>query len=502
MGNSSSSSDEPSYYSQAKQGYQQLVNSIIRPPRCNYSIQHLGPKEFSFCGVPFKRKDFNLRNKRDMKIVCSHWEPQIRKSPTLPCLVYMHGNASGRIEAIHCLSMVLSLGITLLAFDFTGSGMSDGEYVSLGAFEKDDLAAVVEHLRSEGTTSTIGLWGRSMGAATALLHGERDLSIAAMILDSPFSSLVTLAEELVEKGRKQGMFAPSLVVSIVIRWIRQSVRSEAGFDIHDLAPIDKADRCFIPALFVAAKEDSFIPITHSQAIYDVYMGDKNIVLVNGDHSSPRPRFLFDSASIFLVNQMQIPSEWVSVEGQRNVMLPPWRAQRSGGMGIFSDVMDIFSNPSNNLDSYDADQQGYPFSPGGGREQQRRGSNRGSVRLRSAADVNVTTKKSDGVIDTSSSPNAAGVDGLVSGGTAMSNAEVEAIQETLFNTFAQSKSRGQGSSGEGTLGASDQNGDSDGDSSDDHDAEGVWTCARCTLNNVAGTRACAACSLPRAASASK
>lgn len=511
MGNSSSSSDEPSYYSQAKQGYQQLVNSIIRPPRCNYSMQHLGPKEFSFCGVPFKRTDFQLRNKRDMKIECSHWEPSIRKSAVLPCVVYMHGNASGRIEAIHCLSMVLSLGVSLLAFDFTGSGMSDGEYVSLGAFEKDDLDAVVEHLRTGGTTSTIALWGRSMGAATALLHGERDPSIAAMILDSPFSSLVTLAEELVEKGRKQGMFAPSLVVSIVIRWIRQSVRAEAGFDIHDLAPIDKADRCFIPALFVAAKEDSFIPITHSQAIYDVYMGDKNIILVDGDHSSPRPRFLFDSASIFLVNQMAVPSEWVSAEGQRNVMLPPWRAQRSGGMGIFSDVMDIFSNPSSSsYDNYEVDLDGDPFSPGGGRPPPRRGSNRGSVRLRSAADVSVTTKKHGGVTETTSSSSAAaGTAGLTAGGTAMNDAEVAALQETLFNTFAQSKGRAKSvpasaamtsssSSGQQAKdgdGGADQDSD-DEDSLDDHDEGGTWTCSRCTLNNVAGTRACGACDLPR------
>ena len=33
----------------------------------------------------------------------------------------------------------LSLGATFLAFDFAGSGLSDGEYVSLGAYERDDL---------------------------------------------------------------------------------------------------------------------------------------------------------------------------------------------------------------------------------------------------------------------------------------------------------------------------------------------------------------------------
>lgn len=121
---------------------------------------------------------------------------------------------------------------------------------------------VIEHLRRSGTTSTIALWGRSMGAATALMHGERDPSIAAMVLDSAFASLNMLAEEMVEKARQQGMFAPGLLVAIVIKFIRSSVQKRANFDIKALAPIDNADKCFIPAMFVAAEGDHFVPKHH------------------------------------------------------------------------------------------------------------------------------------------------------------------------------------------------------------------------------------------------
>ena len=48
------------------------------------------------------------------------------------------------------MNFSLLQGAMLLSFDFSGSGMSDGEYVSLGAFEKDDLKAVIEYLREEG----------------------------------------------------------------------------------------------------------------------------------------------------------------------------------------------------------------------------------------------------------------------------------------------------------------------------------------------------------------
>jgi hypothetical protein len=38
-----------------------------------------------------------------------------------------------------------------------------------------------------------------------------------MVLDSAFSDLTSLAEEIVDKGRKSGMFVPGFVVSIAIR---------------------------------------------------------------------------------------------------------------------------------------------------------------------------------------------------------------------------------------------------------------------------------------------
>ncbi len=59
--------------------------------------------------------------------------------------------------------------------------MSDGDWVTLGAREVDDLAVAVAHLRTLEHVSTIGLWGRSMGAVTALLYAQRDPSIAGVV---------------------------------------------------------------------------------------------------------------------------------------------------------------------------------------------------------------------------------------------------------------------------------------------------------------------------------
>ena len=93
------------------------------------------------------------------------------------------------MEALQAVEVLLPANITLFCLDFSGCGKSEGEYISLGWYEKDDVDAVIEYLRTSGTVSTIGLWGRSMGAVTSLMHADRDPSIGGIVLDSPFSDL-------------------------------------------------------------------------------------------------------------------------------------------------------------------------------------------------------------------------------------------------------------------------------------------------------------------------
>eukprot|EP00578_Thalassiosira_sp_NH16_P017785 CAMPEP_0181128154 /NCGR_PEP_ID=MMETSP1071-20121207/28595_1 /TAXON_ID=35127 /ORGANISM="Thalassiosira sp., Strain NH16" /LENGTH=860 /DNA_ID=CAMNT_0023213971 /DNA_START=103 /DNA_END=2685 /DNA_ORIENTATION=+ len=238
--------------------------------------------------------------------------------------VYLHGNSSGRTEVVPQLGHLLSLGVSVVAFDFCGSGRSEGDYVSLGYYEREDLGTVIHHLRASGDVGAIALWGRSMGAATAIMYGSRDPTISCMILDSSFTDLTRLAEEMVEKGKEQGVNVPNFVVSVALRMIKSSVKTQAGFSIRHISPISHVNRCFIPAMFVAGEHDDFINKRHSEKLHAKYAGDKNIVVVDGDHNSPRPRFLLQSACLFLQSCMQLPptSELVVPLGT-NLLAPPW-----------------------------------------------------------------------------------------------------------------------------------------------------------------------------------
>lgn len=95
----------------------------------------------------------------------------------------------------------------------------------MGYYEREDVEVVVNYLRGTKRVSTIGLWGRSMGAVTALMYSDRDPSIAGLVLDSPFSNLEQLARELAARHSK----IPSMFVSAAISMISGTIKKEVQY---------------------------------------------------------------------------------------------------------------------------------------------------------------------------------------------------------------------------------------------------------------------------------
>lgn len=246
----------------------------------------------------------------------------------MPCVIYLHGNCGCRADALEALEHVIKAGAVCLSADLSGSGHSDGQYISLGYFERFDVQCLVKFLRKEDRTTTIGLWGRrcgvaaiaglcpparaphptthSMGAVTALLFASMEPVVSSLVLDSPFASFTRLSTELVTQVP---LNVPQFAISSVRAIVRSSVRSRAKFDIYELNPLGTVESCvqacpssllgcwllpaasltlslplspsslfscrsaFVPALFAHGKEDVFIPPHHTDLLCGRPLGD-------------------------------------------------------------------------------------------------------------------------------------------------------------------------------------------------------------------------------------
>lgn len=65
-------------------------------------------------------------------------------------------------------------------------------------------------------------------------------------MDSPFARLTELMVELVDE---QKVPIPKAFMRVALGMMRRSVRKRAGFNIDNVAPLNKVSQCFIPALF-------------------------------------------------------------------------------------------------------------------------------------------------------------------------------------------------------------------------------------------------------------
>jgi len=81
-------------------------------------------------------------------------------------------------------------------------------------------------------------------------------------------------------------------------------------------------------------QSSLNRMTDTGALHSKYAGDKNLVLVEGDHNSPRPRFLYDSAAIFLNATMNVPPALAIPDADAfNSGYPPWVDHDHHGLNI-------------------------------------------------------------------------------------------------------------------------------------------------------------------------
>ena len=292
---------KPSIEENININYETLWKAIIRPPRDEYFSDELGPPTFKLLSKIYHRKDYTILNEQGYKLKLSFIEPEpkFRPKETMPVIVYLHANSSCRIEGLEMKNIILANNINLCVFDFAGSGQSEGEYISLGYYEQSDTKVVVDFIEKLPGVGKIALWGRSMGAATALLYAGLDKRISCICVDSPFADFRRLAKEMCLNISK----IPGFLIEIAISFIGKTVKNKNGTDINKIKPIKCVPNIHIPGLFVHAEKDELVPFQHSVDLCELYEGERKLLSCDGGHNSKRPKFILNEIIKFFCKNL-------------------------------------------------------------------------------------------------------------------------------------------------------------------------------------------------------
>ena len=294
--------ENDAYKKPDKISYEALWKAIIRPPRDIYEEDDLGSPVFTINEKTYIRKDLELLDFQGYLLKVSMIEPSPNDRPCeiMPCVIYLHANASSRIEGLHIRKYLLKRNINLCVFDFEGSGISEGEYISLGYHEKNQVRNIVDFVEKYIGVGKIGLWGRSMGAATSLIYSSIDKRIKATVADSPFCDFRRLAKEMVQKQIK----IPGILLEGAISVIGHSVYKKNGMDVSGIKAIDAVKNSTIPVIFIHAADDELVPYQHSEDLIKNYAGSvKELRMVNGGHNGKRPNSLMEYVGDFFAKYL-------------------------------------------------------------------------------------------------------------------------------------------------------------------------------------------------------
>lgn len=179
-------------------------------------------------------------------------------------LLFSHGNGGNISHRLDTLRMFHDLGLSVLIYDYSGYGLSQGQPSEAGTGA--DARAAWDWLVKERDMppETILLFGRSLGGAVTArlardLHDE-DVRPAALILESTFTSVPDMGAHMY----------PWLPVRLLSTYRYDSVAALDGLRL--------------PALFAHSPEDDIVPYASGCALYEAYAGPKSFMEMRGGHN--------------------------------------------------------------------------------------------------------------------------------------------------------------------------------------------------------------------------
>lgn len=220
-------------------------------------------------GMPYELVTFPSR---DGVSLSGWWIPAPTKARgTIILCSGQAGNKDGDTELAIPLHQA---GFAVLMFDYRAHGQSEGEEMTFGMFEKEDVLGAVDYAISQQGAGQVGLYGLSMGGAVALITAALSDQIGAVVSDGGFARL---KNTLARWGRKRGI--PYLIGWQFMAWALFAAALRTRGRIDQVDPILWAPHVRCPVLFIQGEKDPFVTTAEVEAMAGMVKGEAEVWLV-------------------------------------------------------------------------------------------------------------------------------------------------------------------------------------------------------------------------------
>jgi hypothetical protein len=178
-------------------------------------------------------------------------------------VIILHGVGDSRRGSAPMADIFLRHGYRVLVPDSRGHGTSEGELVTYGLREKDDMRGWVDWLYAHVSPRALYGLGESMGAAILLQALAVEPRIRAAVAESGFADFHQVAYDRLAGrfGLPRAIFAPVIEPGLFY------VRQRYGIDLTEARPGRALLSVKTPVFFIHGTEDRNIPPAHSRQLY-------------------------------------------------------------------------------------------------------------------------------------------------------------------------------------------------------------------------------------------
>lgn len=174
------------------------------------------------------------------------------------------------------LEMYHNWGMNMLIPDQRSHGKSEGQYITFGVKECEDILAWVHYHNGRLGNHLVILSGLSMGATTVLNMADMDLpeNVKGIIADCGFTS----PKEIISSVFRNVTHLPAAPFVCVGNLCAKVF---AGFSFNAKDTRISLPNSRVPVVLAHGKADTFVPTYMSQQAYDACTQEKELLLVEG-----------------------------------------------------------------------------------------------------------------------------------------------------------------------------------------------------------------------------
>lgn len=178
-------------------------------------------------------------------------------------IILVHGYCRNQEYVWDYAEKYLKAGYNVLTPDLNASGSSDGEYLTMGLVESDDIVAWANEIAKKDHEAKIILHGISMGAATVMMSTAKNLpeNVVAAVEDCGYTSAYEMFTEQLGKIYDLPGFP-------IMNFINVVNKAKTGYFLSDAKPLDAVSETKIPMLFIHGKNDKLVSVEMETKLYE------------------------------------------------------------------------------------------------------------------------------------------------------------------------------------------------------------------------------------------